>query len=274
MKAKRLAVLLICSLFLISCGTKKSTNGDGDGTAPKISNKDIVEANGRLENIERLDSFVKNVNQKMKDKVRLVRYTIEGDPIFHTLDYDGSKLSLTLDTTEDKFGQGEVKTYDCTSIKKEETNVQTQYFLEGCPNKEIGELLKIAYDVDKEDLFAFQLKYGEGNETEINTRELKLIIKRSNGDNTEVSDFQFSKEEINKIYKLMVFANYLEEKKLSTKCEKESNEPYELNVWINGATRHYEWRDCDQSRDGKVMTKLAQDILQVLKGNSNYKRIE
>lgn len=275
MKSKRfiyLAVIIICSLFLISCGTNQLTNGNGP--APKISNKDIIEAHGKLENIERLDSFVKNVNHKVKDKVRLVRYTIEGDPILHTLDYDGSKLSFTVDTTEDKFGQGEVKTYACKNITKEETNVQTQYFLEGCPNNEMGELLKIDYDVDKEDLFAFQLKYGEDKENEINTKEQKLEVKHQNGSGTRVSDFQFSKEEINKIYKLMVFANFLEEKKLSAKCEKDSSEPFELKVWINGATRHFEWSDCDQSKDGKVMTKLAKNIVQVLKGNSIYKRIE
>jgi hypothetical protein len=42
-------------------------------------------------------------------------YTIEGDPIHYTLEYDASKqlYEITIDTREDKFGHPEVKKISC-----------------------------------------------------------------------------------------------------------------------------------------------------------------
>lgn len=94
-----------------------------------------------------------------------------------------------------------------------------------------------------------------------------------NGEIATVKDFQFSKEEMNQIYKLMIFSNYLEEKKLSKKCHQKSYESYQLTVWINGAERQFEWTECDKSDDGKEMTALVQNILTILKNNPTYQTL-
>lgn len=229
---------------------------------------EVKEIHGMVENIERLDLFVKNVQHQKKDQVRLTRYTIEGDPIFHDLAYDGSDLKVTYDSTEDKFGSGEVKIYVCKSIQKQESKTETKFILEECPG--LGEFLTISHDIDKEDYFAFALTFGN-DKVDTKNQELKKDLK--NGEIATVKDFQFSKEEMNQIYKLMIFSNYLEEKKLSKKCHQKSYESYQLTVWINGAERQFEWTECDKSDDGKEMTALVQNILTILKNNPTYQTL-
>ncbi|MBS4213829.1 DUF4362 domain-containing protein [Neobacillus rhizophilus] len=259
--------LLIC-LLLSGC---QSTSAPP--TKVKPGKNDVVETHGGLENFQRLDQFVKHVQNNKKDKVRLIRYTIEGDRIFHDLAYDGSNLKFTLDTTGDKFGQGEVTTTTCESIQKQESETETKYMLTGCPQQDMNELLVISHDVDKEDFFAFELKYGVGLKNAINTKDQKLIKDLQNGETVQVSDFQFTKQEINQIYKLMILSNYLNEKKLFAECNKKTYESYELKVWINSAERQYNWSECDKSKDGEVMTRLVQDIVAILKNNHTYQSL-
>ncbi|WP_413303511.1 DUF4362 domain-containing protein [Bacillus sp. 1P10SD] len=241
-------------------------------TKHKPTANEIVETHGSLEHIERLDRFVKNMNSGKKDKVRLIRYTIEGDPIYYDLTYDGSKFTIKRDTTEDKYGGGEVITYSCKSIQTLESNTSTKYMVEECPD--FGEeLLTISHDVDQQDTFEFELKYGVGLKNKINTKDQELIKDLQNGEAVGVSDFQFSKDEMNQIYKLMILSNYLEEKKLSTKCNMKSFVSYELNVWINDAQRHFAWSECDKSKDGKQMSELVSDIKAILKQNPVYQSL-
>lgn len=261
-------ILIVCAISS-SCQTAGIPLKDKRLTA----NNEIVETHGQLQNIVRLDAFINNVKKDKKDKVRLTRYTTEGDPIYHDLDYADSKLTFTMDTREDEFGQGAVTKSICKGIQKQELETETNYILTGCENEQKKGLLTIFHDVDKEDNFAFELKYGVGKKNEINTKEERLIKDLQNGETVAVSDFQFSKKEMNQIYKLLKLSNYLGDKNLTTKCKKKPNKSYELNVWINSGKRHFEWTECDQGPDGKEMTKLVHDILTILKKNSTYEII-
>lgn len=270
---KRIILILgitLLSTYITGCQLDQA-NDIPENSMDEPAKNEVQEIHGMLENIERLNLFVENVQNKVKDRVRLTRYTIEGDPIFHDLHYDGTQLTVKYDTKEDKFGQGEVKTYVCSSIQKQESNTETKFILEECPD--LRELLSISHDVDKEDLFAFELKYGVGLKNKIDTKNLELVKDLQNGETTVVKDFQFSKEEMNKIYKLMIFSNYLEEKKLSTKCNQKPYKSYQLTVWINGAQRHFEWSECDKSHVGKEMTEMVQNILTILKNNPTYQTL-
>ncbi|MDQ1147673.1 hypothetical protein QE429_004500 [Bacillus sp. SORGH_AS 510] len=266
MSKKALWLGLIAFVFVLLAACQRDDESTQKHYKPTAN--EVVEAHGGLENIKRLDLFVKNVNSGKKDQVRLTRFTIEGDPIYYDLTYNGSKLKIIEDTREDEFGQGEVKTYHCKSIQKQESSTSTKYIIEECPN--LGELLTISHDVDQQDLFEFELKYGVGMKNKINTKEQELIKDLQNGEEVGVSDFQFSKDEMNQIYKLMILSNYLEEKKLSTQCNKKPFESYELTVWINDAKRHFAWSECDKSKDGKQMSELVADIKAILKQNPVY----
>ncbi|WHY78479.1 DUF4362 domain-containing protein [Neobacillus sp. WH10] len=266
-------IALLCA-FITGCQLDKANSDDHtnkSGEIEKPTKNEVIESHGGLENLERLDLFVKNTQSGKKDKVRLTRYTIEGDPIFQDLEYDGSKLAIKIDTTKDKFGQGEIRTYVCNGIQKQESNTETKYIIEECPD--LSDLLTISHDVDQQDYFAFKLKYGVGLKNKIDTKNQEIIKDLKNGNTAAISDFQFSKDEMNKIYKLMILSNYLGEKNLSKKCNKQTYESYELNVWINGGERHFEWTECDNSKDGKEMTQLVHDILEILKNNSTYQTL-
>ncbi|WP_312472061.1 DUF4362 domain-containing protein [Neobacillus sp.] len=274
---KRISLIVFISIMSVltsGCGLGKGTAGDlpnNHGPNNQSDNNEVKEIHGMLENIDRLNLFVENVHSGKDDKVRLTRYTIEGDPIFHDLTYHDAKLTIKMDTTKDKFGQGEVTTNVCKGIQKQESDTETKYILEECPN--LPELLTISHDVDKEDYFAFDLKYGIGKKNEIDTKKQVLKKDLQNGEFVDVSDFQFSKKELNAIYKWMVYSNYLNEKKLTKECNQKPYESYELDVWINSGSRHFEWSECDKSDDGKEMTKLVHNILDVLKQNSIYQSL-
>jgi hypothetical protein len=272
MLKKFVFISLLCA-FMAGCQLDKANSENEPTKSRQPTTHEVIDVHGMIENIERLDIFVDNVQSGKKDKIRLIRYTIEGDPIFHDLVYNGSKLIFTLDTTKDKFGQGEVKSNDCQSIQRLESDTETKYVLEGCPDPQISELLTISYDIDKEDYFAFELKYGEEKKNIINTKDQELIKDLQNGETVVVSDFQFSKEEMNKIYKLMILSNYLEEKKLSKECKKRPFADYELTVWINSAERHFEWSECDNGFDGKEMTEIVSNLLAILKNNPTYQSL-
>lgn len=259
----------VCCLFLIGCQGKDTELIKTSGTTG--SSDEIVETHGSLENIERLDKFITNVEKGLKDKVRLVRYTIEGDPIFHDFDYNGENLVYTHDSSEDEYGSGEVETFTCKKIEKQETSTQTTYTLNGCPDS--MEILTISYNVEEQDLFAFRLKFGVGEKNVIDTKKEDLVKDLQNGEMVAVSDFQFSIDEMNKIYKLMIFANFLEEKKLNNQCNKKPHESYDLHVWINGGEKQFSWTECDEGKDGKEMTQLVKDILKVLDENPTYQKL-
>lgn len=263
LKQSFFAFLTMCGLFLSGCESE-AQNIQSNNKAEKLSHNEVIDRHGQVENLERLNIFVEKVQSGSNDKIKLIRYTIEGDPIYHNLDFDGTSLTLTYDNTEDKFGQGEVTTYTCKNMTKYESNTETKYMLQGCPNPNMGEILHISHDVEKEDYFAFELRYGEEKKNEIDTKGQKFTKDLKNGETMTINDFQLSTEQMNLIYKQMVYANFLQPKTLSNSCNKESFDVYELNIWINGGTRNYEWTSCDQSQDGREMTALIQNIIEIV----------
>ncbi|MBS4178352.1 DUF4362 domain-containing protein [Lederbergia citrea] len=102
------------------------------GCSYNPSDEDIVDSHGEITNLEKFMKFVGNVNEGTKDKIRIVRYTIEGDPMLHDLEYDGEIINSTTDTTRDEFGSGSVTTAICKSIDVKENEERTDYTLSGC----------------------------------------------------------------------------------------------------------------------------------------------
>lgn len=292
MKRVKLMVFLTV-LLLVACGSKNIveeandtnlTTHESDDEIEKIrsgekiediqSEEIIVETLMGIENIERLDQFVQSVKNGSKDMVRLIRHTIEGDPIYHDLQYDGQKLKFILDTTEDQYGVGNIYTYECDSIDKTETNTETAYTLQGCPQREGDHFFTILHDVSMQDLFEFQLRWGNEDMNEIDIKNQSITIHHGNNLATNVSDFSFSKETMNQIFKQMIFANFLSEKNLTNSCHKQTDEKYELTVLINSGEKVYSWSECDQSEDGQQMTKLVKEILTIFENSSIYQEIK
>jgi Domain of unknown function (DUF4362) len=219
---------------------------------------DVIDMHGSVTHLEKMDEFIDSVTRNQHATLRLIRYTIEGDPIFHDLSYQNQTIEYRLDSTEDQFGKGEVATYFCDALERKETDTLLQYTLTGCTgNNGTIKLLTISFDVGKQDVFAFVLQYGEN---------------LPHGDVAEIRDDQLSNEARQLIYKKMVLSNYLGEKRLSTECNHPPHVRYYLNVQINGALREFKWAKCDQSEDGKTMTALAKDMIAIATSKEERKQ--
>ncbi len=98
------------------------------------SSEDVVDMHGEIENMERFEEFLNNVEQGQRDNIRVVRYTTEGDPMLHDLEYKGEVIKSTSDPRRDKFGGGSINTSTCTSVEVVEHTERTEYILDGCGN--------------------------------------------------------------------------------------------------------------------------------------------
>ncbi|MFJ7952601.1 DUF4362 domain-containing protein [Lysinibacillus sp. NPDC096418] len=105
--------------------------------------EDIVETHGELENKTRFDEFINHVYQGKEDHIRVVRYTTEGDPILHDLEYDGKIVKSITDTRRDQYVQGSIIQTTCTSIEEVETNESTEYILKDCERNGDKNILSI-----------------------------------------------------------------------------------------------------------------------------------
>ena len=137
---KKILFLILVSLIVTACQTNGSTN---ESTKVDITEReeipvysqtaeDIVNMHGDITNLNRFFTFLENVEQGHKDKIRVVSYTEEGDPILHDLDFDGEVIESSNDTRRDNFGQRTIYTSTCKSIELEEKQERTDYTLAGC----------------------------------------------------------------------------------------------------------------------------------------------
>lgn len=261
-------LLILIALILTGCfntlpGVKKFST-----TIDKI--EDVINSHGNVENLDKLDAFIED----QKGSQRVVHYTIEGDPIFNDLTYTDSRIVMRYDNSEDNFGSPQVLKYACQDLIRNETDKLLSYTLTGCEGEQAKiELLQIPFDVEQQDHFAFALKYGVNQKNEINTIEKKLIKDLQNGEVAEVSDFELTAQERGQIYKTMVLANYLNEKELSTECNIKPVVTYDLTVLINSGERHYQWTECNNTKDDEQMTELAQAIIKIVQAGSIYKQL-
>ena len=92
--------------------------------------------------IEELDKFIENVKNKVPDEIRIVQYTIEGQPILTNLEYINNKFIMKVDNRRDGYASEEdrkitTEEYDATEYELVKgntpnviTNLKTYYSLE------------------------------------------------------------------------------------------------------------------------------------------------
>ncbi|MGM9945431.1 MAG: DUF4362 domain-containing protein [Lysinibacillus sp.] len=104
-----------------------------DNIPPYIKTpEDIVDTHDKLENKERFDEFLLNVQQGVEDHIRVVKYTEEGAPILYDYDFDKEILNVTIDTRRDGFGQRDIVYTTCTSVIVNEAIKGISYILKDC----------------------------------------------------------------------------------------------------------------------------------------------
>lgn len=273
----RIFVLLIVIVLLsTACGNRKSQQiqeSTLSGYKMEIAEEgNVIDVHGNVKHLQRMDEFVQLARKSEEGSIRIVRYTIEGDPIFYDLTLSDGHIQFRYDNTEDKFGSGRVSEYSCGELERTGSATRLGYVLKGCSgdNKE-WEVLNVSFDVQKQDRFEFILKYGVNRSNEINTVEGKLVKELHDGETATLESFQLSAEERQDIYRKMVMMNYLGDKKLSAACDREPHETYYLKVLINGGSREYEWSECDRSEDGLSMTGIMTVIRSIIEKREDYR---
>lgn len=263
-------LLIFIALIVTGCFNQLS-NGKDKFTTTINEQEDVINSHGMIvKNRKKLDAFIQN----KKGTQRVVHYTIEGDPIFNDLKYTDQGIEMRHDNSEDTFGSPQITIYTCQNLVRNEMDKLLSYTLTGCEGEQAKiELLQIPFDVTKQDKFEFVLKYGVNLKNEINTIDMKLVKDLQNGEVARVSDFDLSEQERGQIYKEMVLANYLDEKELSTDCNRKPAVSYDLLVQINSGERHYQWTECQNTEDDGQMTELAQAIITIVQAGSIYKQL-
>ncbi|KEK25365.1 DUF4362 domain-containing protein [Bacillus gaemokensis] len=122
--------LFVCIVSLVACSQSSS----------KIDkNNDVIAKGYKISNLHKFEKFALNVGNGEADKIRIVHYTDEGDPIFQTLEYDGKEVRYTSDDSHDKFagtGKG-IYSDTCKKITKDIHEEDERYMLTDC-KKETG----------------------------------------------------------------------------------------------------------------------------------------
>lgn len=86
-----------------------------------VKNGDVVMGASGLANIDKLHSFIKNVENMQPDKIRITAYSKEGYPEIFDLDFDGKLIKCTTDNTRNLYGRDFTKKHgEYTRITKDE----------------------------------------------------------------------------------------------------------------------------------------------------------
>jgi hypothetical protein len=141
-------MLALATILLSAC-----TNSNGhrnESSFPKVTkpyraeqaaqNGDVVNVHGKYSNMDKWHQFIENVKGNQEGKVRITQYTIEGDPIFYELIYDGKTIHYTFDNSMDAYGSdmGRPDT-SCIGIGTKKNEQGREYYvLTGC-DKDTGD---------------------------------------------------------------------------------------------------------------------------------------
>ncbi|MEM5609607.1 DUF4362 domain-containing protein [Bacillus thuringiensis] len=125
---KRTSFICLFLFILVACSPSNTT----------IDKKnDVIVKGTRISNLDKFENFVLNVEQREVDKIRIVQYTLEGDPIFQTLEYSGNDIFYVSDNRKDKFAGKDKGLHkdSCKSIVKEQRESESTYRLIDCMNE-------------------------------------------------------------------------------------------------------------------------------------------
>lgn len=123
-----LIVIIAILIFVQKIG--KSNSQDSYDSKKAIKRGDIVATPSKLTNFKRFEEFLLNISEKKEDRVRITSYTLEGDPIFKDLSFDGKEIHYKYDPTYDEYGENKVETDICVGILKRVNDEEiTEYYL-------------------------------------------------------------------------------------------------------------------------------------------------
>ncbi len=88
-----------------------------------VKNGDVVAGADGLKNVDQFHAFIKNVENKQPDKIRITAFSKEGYPEVFDINFDGNIIKCTTDNTRNLYGRDNTKRYgEYTKIIKNEIN--------------------------------------------------------------------------------------------------------------------------------------------------------
>ncbi|QSF47315.1 DUF4362 domain-containing protein [Paenibacillus tianjinensis] len=123
-------LMMMLTLFAAACSKSMSST-------EAVKKGYVVYGRMDVLNYELFEGFLDKVNSKDKAEVKFAIYTVEGDPIFHYLEYSNNKdtITYTYDSRQDENGKEEKVSTTCKAIKE----VDGVYSLSDCDDAKIGQ---------------------------------------------------------------------------------------------------------------------------------------
>lgn len=93
-----------------------------------------------------MDRFINNFQNNNRDYIRITSYTLEGDPVFRELQFDGKDIQYKYDNSKHAYGGNDkgIKQDICKKItQQDEAKKFIYYYISGCSNNNRYFLLKI-----------------------------------------------------------------------------------------------------------------------------------
>ncbi|MFB5089592.1 DUF4362 domain-containing protein [Psychrobacillus sp. PGGUH221] len=118
--------LILFTFFLTACQSN--------------SNDEIVEKQGfnHVENVERLNKFVENVNAGKDDEIDFIVFGEEGERIVTTLEFKDNNIDFTRTLDRKLLWSKFIEEFSCPSISIETKDMVSKYILVQCTD-EVGE---------------------------------------------------------------------------------------------------------------------------------------
>ena len=95
-----------------------------------LKNRDYVSLHGTVCHADVFDAFFHSVQNGADAGVRIVDFTVEGDPIITSVAYKDARLTITRDTTRDRFGAPTVtRTEYQNLLLYRDADAEREYFI-------------------------------------------------------------------------------------------------------------------------------------------------
>jgi hypothetical protein len=119
MKKYKVPVLVLFMLILLVAGSFIIFSIKANHYDRSVSKENTIDYNrlSKEVNTDRFDEFLKNVEDENKDRINIIHYTIEGDPLITQLYFNGKDVIIYEDNSKDGWGGPDKDKIIQTTIK-------------------------------------------------------------------------------------------------------------------------------------------------------------
>ena len=125
MKQLPLCLALVLLLSACSPAALQNTSDTADTPVEVTDCGEYIDRHGEITGAEARDQFLSAVESGSPADIRIIQYTIEGDPVTIDVSFDGKTFISTQDTTQDQFGPQQVTTAEWDHLLSSELVADT-----------------------------------------------------------------------------------------------------------------------------------------------------